>query len=543
MLNCNVILGPPGTGKTTRLVRLLEAELDGGLRPSEVAVATFTRAAREEVLKKIRDKFGYPDTMFPWIRTIHSTAYHLLRVTHDQIIQPKHWTEFGKLHGYRFSRTTAQSLENPLRDYPRRTRDDRFRAALEWGRNRRVAVADIPRRAPVAVSPGQFAVFAERWAAFKYATGMFDFTDLLERALDSTEAPPVRVAMIDEAQDTSVLQIACVERWFDRWGVERVFVVGDEDQCLYEWQGADPAWLMRLAAAKTPEVLAQSYRIPRAVFALAQRIIARVRTRIPKEYLPRDDDGAVTQADGVVAVRGLAHDIYHGTHPGSVFFLARNRQFLAEPARRLMEARVPFLVEGTGGECPYSNRKLITAITTTIALMCEGKAVSIRALRSLCDLATPGLLRRGLKAHLDTLKGRARSFQQQSLGFGDLIAAAQADWPGAVLQRGVTPEVRAYLADIWRLNDNWMPDPRIICTTIHAAKGREADTVYICHDMTTATYQAYCKRDTAETEHRLAYVAVTRARKKCILVRPTTHKYYNYPVLATPAIPTPEGAH
>ena len=532
MLNCNVILGPPGTGKTTRLVRLLEAELDGGLRPSEVAVATFTRAAREEVLKKIRDKFGYPDTMFPWIRTIHSTAYHLLRVTHDQIIQPKHWTEFGKLHGYRFSRTTAQSLENPLRDYPRRTRDDRFRAALEWGRNRRVAVADIPRRAPVAVSPGQFAVFAERWAAFKYATGMFDFTDLLERALDSTEAPPVRVAMIDEAQDTSVLQIACVERWFDRWGVERVFVVGDEDQCLYEWQGADPAWLMRLAAAKTPEVLAQSYRIPRAVFALAQRIIARVRTRIPKEYLPRDDDGAVTQADCAVAVRNLPAT-------GSVFFLARNRQFLAEPAKRLMEARVPFLVEGAGGDCPYRNRKLITAMKT-VGRMCGGASVSIRALRSLADFAP---LRRGTRAHLDTLKGSANAFQQQSLGFGDLIADAIVRGPAAVLQRGVTPEVRAYLADIWRLNDNWMPDPRIICTTIHAAKGREADTVYICHDMTTATYQAYCKRDTAETEHRLAYVAVTRARKKCILVRPTTHKYYNYPVLAIPAIPTPEGAH
>jgi hypothetical protein len=74
-------------------------------------------------------------------------------------------------------------------------------------------------------------------------------------------------------------------------------------------------------------------------------------------------------------------------------------------------------------------------------------------------------------------------------------------------------------------------EPSIRLTTIHGAKGREADTVVVLPDMTKATYEGSLdvRRGGAAAENRVAYVAVTRTRERLVLVHPRGSMAYDYP--------------
>ena len=83
-----------------------------------------------------------------------------------------------------------------------------------------------------------------------------------------------------------------------------------------------------------------------------------------------------------------------------------------------------------------------------------------------------------------------------------------------------------------------LPEPRFRLATIHATKGREADVVVLVPDMTQATFaqhKSYRPSD-REPENRVAYVAVTRARKQLIVVEAQTKRSYPYASFARSAI-------
>ena len=85
-----------------------------------------------------------------------------------------------------------------------------------------------------------------------------------------------------------------------------------------------------------------------------------------------------------------------------------------------------------------------------------------------------------------------------------------------------------------------LPTPKIHLTTVHSAKGREADLVIVIPDMTRRTYEAYLDSRSGgrEAENRVAYVAVTRAKHRLIIVAPQTTRYFGYPYIqvAKPAL-------
>ena len=125
--------------------------------------------------------------------------------------------------------------------------------------------------------PGRVAAFAERWSEWKDRNGLMDFTDLIETCLRETEWAPGNpdVMFVDEAQDLDLLEMSLVRKW--GLAASSLHIVGDPDQAIYTWRGADPS---AFTASSIPEqnrqVLAQSYRVPEAVHARAVRWIGRV---------------------------------------------------------------------------------------------------------------------------------------------------------------------------------------------------------------------------------------------------------------------------
>lgn len=518
MASWHLVLGPPGCGKSFALLDRFDQELAAGLSGTDIAFVTYTRAAKAEVLARVRAR-GLTAEDVPWLRTIHSTAYRLLGLRTSELMRGAHWSEFASRYGYEFSRMIT-TLDEQI-DVPQRTDDDRRRFVYEWGRNRMLTIEQAIHRIG---APGveDTLRFVERLTAFKREKAVLDFGDLLDYALKTDRRPDVAVAFIDEAQDLPPIQIALVEKWFA--DCDRVHVAADDDQAIYTWMGAEPDWVLGLARQHGATILGQSYRVPRAAHALAQAIIRYNKNRVPKEYRPTDREGSVQRLDLLAAVDAI--DLQRDT-----FVLARNRMFLQAAADRLYVKRIPYVVEGSGARSPLAAPTLVKAVRTA-AQLAAGQAVEADGLRALVEyVPTRGadLLPHGAKAHLKKLKGQyAPMTIRHILGLGNLLDAIMAAGPCSVLRK-VKLEDRMYLkAMLDRFGT--IPEPRVILTSVHGAKGREADAVLVLADHTYRTHDAYLNGGLEEA-NRLFYVATTRTRDRLVLIRPTSARFYPFPRL------------
>ena len=110
------------------------------------------------------------------------------------------------------------------------------------------------------------------------------------------------------------------------------------------------------------------------------------------------------------------------------------------------------------------------------------------------------------------------------MGLQDLLQAIIFDVTSVL--RSEPGDTRRYFRELIKAGYDLEKEPPITVMTIHGSKGREADMVVIVPDMTQKTYKGYLKDP--EPENRCAYVAVTRAKKELILLKPETIYAYNY---------------
>lgn len=101
--------------------------------------------------------------------------------------------------------------------------------------------------------------------------------------------------LVHNCQDSPRLQLDLIVKWSK--ATRGTVMAGDDDQAIYSWAGAIPEDFLALDVPEAhKKVLAQSYRVPRAVHAMAERIIHRVAKRQPKAYQPRDEDGLISRS-------------------------------------------------------------------------------------------------------------------------------------------------------------------------------------------------------------------------------------------------------
>lgn len=521
-----VLLGIPGSGKTTRIVNEVCREIGEGMGGGSIAVVTFTRAARAEMVERLEREA--PWASFPWVRTIHSTCLRLLGRDSVRLVRPENFAEFAERQGYRLSDLEGDPEDGPPQ-LPRATSDDGLRFVYEWGRTRGLDVAQALGKVPVVRVPVRQALLYERrYRAWKTERDLLDFHDLLEQVLERGLRPPVEVAFIDEAQDLSPLQVRLVEMWFAP--CRRVVFAGDDDQAIYTWHGADPGFLRGLAREVPTTVLAASQRVPARVAALAERIVQRNRDRIPKTWATEVEGGEVLVLDQRRALERL-----DGTR--EAFVLARNRVFLRPYALALLGTAVPYRVEGKGGPSPLSIPGLGQAIEVARKIAAGAETINFAeaAALSACLSVKASGLERGVKAAIET-KAEAHGDEEVTVealaaayGFSAPIARIRRGGALAVFPRLSEPE-RAYLERLLAKYGS-IPEPLVTLTSIHGAKGRQRALVVVVSDVTKATFGEMRRGGQAgyEAENRVFYVAVTRARETLVIVRPTTRRSFDFP--------------
>jgi DNA helicase-2/ATP-dependent DNA helicase PcrA len=234
-----IILGPPGTGKTSTLLGLLEEELDRGTCPEDIGFFTFTKQAVQEGKSRAMSKFAITKNQLPYFRTLHSLCFQQLGLSKDSVMSSSDIYDLNEKLNLRL-KGAVNTDEGHISGI---SKDDRLLFIENLARMRQVDLETQWHEADDAVGWFELERFANGLKLFKRDRLLIDYTDMLQMFLDRGHAPKLDVMFVDEAQDLSPLQWAVVRKLCD--SADRVYIAGDDDQAIYRWAGADVDYLIR----------------------------------------------------------------------------------------------------------------------------------------------------------------------------------------------------------------------------------------------------------------------------------------------------------
>lgn len=500
--NQRLILGPPGTGKTTYVLNDIESKIESGISPDRIAVVSFTKKAVTEAVDRAVDRFGLKKNNFPMWRTIHSLAFNGMGVSKKDMVSRDHYKEFGEHTGYRFTGTWDEAEGVPVGDEKGDTllfmdnlaRITRRPLKEVWEENYEVCEWDELER------------FQDAYQDFKSANNIMDFTDLLYGFVSMCDPIHADEVYIDEGQDLSAAQWMVLQHAFGH--SKRVTIAGDDDQSIYKWSGADVDRFLALEGEK--HVLSKSYRLPRQVHQFATNLVSKIETRFDKQFTSRDSEGEVQFFNDLY---GVELDPNQKT-----MFLIRNSYLANRVIERLHELGLPYTNKG------YSSiRSAHVKAIYAIEKLRKQQPISGAEAKAMYDQMRVGYyLERGKKVQISTLSDTEQvdfTKLNQTYGLKDLA-------PWYLALEGIAQPVVDYYRAVLGNGYGLQGTPNIAISTIHAAKGGEADHVVLLSDMAYRSHQEYEKQP--DNERRVAYVAVTRAKEKLSIIQPQSKLYFDY---------------
>lgn len=518
------VLGPPGCGKTTFLASQVHRAADE-YGSERVVVTSLTKTAAAEIagrgLHIPQEHAG----------TLHSLAYRSLGApTVAESIAADFNADRPAYAITPKTRTPdhdTASGDAPTGELP----GDKAMGEVSLLRARMV---------PMDLWPVQARQWYSAWDTFKRDRGAIDFTDMIAMALDDIPTAPGEpdALFADEVQDYSRLEMALLRKWGA--SARALVLAGDADQAIFQWRGADPEVFLSHDVGPNRRILAQSYRIPRAVHAQASRWIRRIGKRIDAEYNPRDADGAV-HTDSASRwkypeplLRQVERQIGAG---GTVMMLATCDYMLAPLIAVLKREGIPFAnpwrrENGAWNPLGHGRRGVSTAQRLLAYLRPEiaGEWWAADDLRRWTSIMrAEGILRHGAKGAIEHAGGdssEAVGWEKLAEWFEpDALACATDLDIGWWLEHLLVAKRRVaeYPVRVYRRRGAGALTeyPQLYVGTIHSFKGAEADHCYLFPDLSPAGYMEYASTG-RDAVIRQFYVAMTRARESLTLCGPSS---------------------
>ena len=494
-----VVLAGAGSGKTRVLTRriawrVLRADTD----PSKVMALTFTRAAAAELRERLL-ALGLRDRVTAG--TFHALALLQLR---------QRWTERNMTPPTLVDRKLRLiSQVMPRTGGGRRVDTADVAAEIDWARARLVppehygpAAVEAGRTPPL--PPDQLAELMVAYAQLKRRKRVVDFDDLLHLAIRDLQSDPgyaeavrwrYRHLYVDEFQDVNPLQYELLAQW--RGNRSDLFVVGDPNQAIYGWNGADPNLLSRFVRREKGSELIQlteNYRSTPQVLAVAGALT----TSPPLQ--PNRPDGMVptisaygddrSEAEGIARRAREAHSVAGAWNHQAVLVRTNAQLLVIEQA--LAEAGIPTRVRAGAGPLATpevrGELKMLDQPGADLAAYIEALDDRLDQAASV-EMTVPEIERRANLGALATMIHDYLATDPAPSGPG-LVA-----WAGT-LQQG----------DLSAGHDG------VELTTFHGAKGLEWPVVHVAGLEEGFVPIAYATTGAQlNEERRLLYVAVTRA--------------------------------
>jgi DNA helicase-2/ATP-dependent DNA helicase PcrA len=356
-----LVLAGAGTGKTRVLTCRLAHILNNGLAyPSQILSVTFTNKAAREMRHRVSDLLGQTTEGLPWLGTFHSIAAKILR-THAELVGLK--SNFTILDTDDQIRLLKQIIKAENIDDKKWTA--RYMATLIDGwKNKGLTPGKVPTGEKYQFADGKgiliYKIYQDRLRVLNAA----DFGDLLLHNLTLFQNNPdvlaryhakFRYLLVDEYQDTNVCQYLWLRLLAQ--GSNNVCVVGDDDQSIYGWRGAEVDNILRFETdfpgAKVIR-LERNYRSTEHILAAASGLISANEDRLGKTLWTEDAGGHKVSVTGVwdapAEARIISGEIenWHskGRKYSGVAILVRASRQMRSFEERFIQIGLPYKVIG-----------------------------------------------------------------------------------------------------------------------------------------------------------------------------------------------------
>ncbi|MGY1824891.1 MULTISPECIES: ATP-dependent helicase [unclassified Blastococcus] len=517
------ILAGAGTGKTRTIThRIAYGVHTGSYVPEQVLAVTFTARAAGE----LRARLAALDVGGVQARTFHAAAMRQLRYFAPRVLG-------GPMPGLienKLRVVASAATRNRLTTDRASLRD--LASEIEWAKTTLATPEDYPARAKAAgrEAPFEPAAVAAVYASYEQAKqrdGALDFEDLLLVTAYALEEHPdvarqvraqYRHFVVDEYQDVNPLQQRLLDAWLG--GRAEICVVGDPNQTIYSFTGADPDYLLGFAD-RYPDAavvkLERDYRSTPQVVGLANRLIGQAPPRKglpglrllgqrPQGPEPRFVEHPDEPAEAAAVAARCKALIDDGTPAAEIAVLFRINAQSQVYESALADAGVPYVLKG--GERFFERPEVREAV-----LLLRGAAAGGNDPGMLVPAVRDVLASTGWVEHRPPAGGAARDRWQSLAALVDLAVDLVAETPSLDLAGFVT-----HLAE--RADAQHAPTVQgVTLASMHAAKGLEWDVVFVVGlvDGVLPIAQSLSRPDAVEEERRLLYVAVTRAREQLTL--------------------------
>ena len=490
-----IVLGPPGTGKTTTLLKKVDSYLKN-TDPDKIGYFAFTQKAAYHARDEAIKKFNLTEDDLPYFRTLHSLAFRKLGLKKDQVMQQRHYKDLGRRLG--FPVTYAEHQEDHGGFF---TSDSEFLQIINLAKVRNITLEQQynKREHTQDLELNKLYNIAEALKTYKKEHNLIDFNDMILDFVKSDLSPKFDVVFIDEAQDLSLMQWDMTKTIWNK--TEDTFIAGDDDQAIFKWAGADVDSFIALQDQMINLPLIQSHRIPIKVHQLAMRIINKIRKRINKTWEPKTNEGSLQRHFNVDSV---------DMSSGEWLVLARTKYMLKEVEDVLYRKGLYYETRHK-----RSYEKDLQESATDWEHLRKGQPLNYKQIEKISKHIGPNYWEK-IKIKGMT-KGSFYTLESLQSDFG---LQTNKVWYEAFDNAG-SKRIN-YLRKMRANGEQLNKKPRIELSTIHAAKGGESQNVVLLTDLTKTTLNTYEKNP--DDENRLFYVGATRTKENLHIIEP---KQYN----------------
>jgi DNA helicase-2/ATP-dependent DNA helicase PcrA len=591
-----LVLAGAGTGKTRVLTTKIAHLIGQGLaRAHEILAVTFTNKAAREMKERVAALAGPVAEGMPWLGTFHAISTKILRRHAELVGLKSSFTILDTDDQIRLLKQVLQAENVDDKRWPARS----LAYQIDAWKNRGLDPAHAPAGEAAAFANGKggrlYALYQERLKTLNAA----DFGDLLLESLRLLRDNPdilklyqerFRYMLVDEYQDTNTVQYLWLRLLAQ--GRHNVCCVGDDDQSIYGWRGAEVDNILRFEVdfpgAKIIR-LERNYRSTGHILAVAASLIAHNEGRLGKTLFTDDEEGEKPTVAGVwdseEEARGIGEEIEQLQRQGhgleEIAILVRASFQMREFEERFITLGLPYRV--IGGPRFYERAEIRDALAY---LRCVAQPADDLAFERIFNLPKRGLgdaalqllhdcarrqripLMQAAQVMVETEEMKAKQRQTLRALLADFSRWAslidskpQGELAEMILEEsGYTdmwrkdrtaeaagrlenlkelvrsmeefPDLGAFLEHISLVMEANDKDAgaRVSIMTLHAAKGLEFETVFL-PGWEEGLFPHQRSLDESgraglEEERRLAYVGITRAKRRAKIYFATNRRIH-----------------
>jgi DNA helicase-2/ATP-dependent DNA helicase PcrA len=367
-----LILAGAGSGKTRVLTRRIAHLLHTGVEPENIFAVTFTNKAASEMKERVTELVGEIGRKV-WVSTFHASCCRILRMEAEHLGYTQRFAIYDDDDQIRIMRQIVRDLGYD----PKIVVPQAICGKIDHYKNRMLGVDDLVRTRRAALGDPLLRIWREYEEALLAADAM-DFNDLIGNAVKLfSEHPDVlqkyretfHYVMVDEYQDTNKTQYLLLRMLTE--GHRNLAVVGDDDQSIYGFRGADISNILNFETDfpdATIVRMEQNYRCTANILALANAVVAKNENRIEKKLWTQTEGGALVsflvaddpRTEAATVATAIKHLRRQGITWDDMCVIYRTNATSQPFEAAFRDANIPHKV--VGGRKFYSRREIRDAL-------------------------------------------------------------------------------------------------------------------------------------------------------------------------------------